>query len=283
MAINYDRFVRTIHRCKEVGTQQDADPTVAEVYKESFAARVEAYIAIDSAISDATIAREKEKLSAERALSFVNGPYKKARTALWAIRPETVSSTPETLKGLTTDTDKLMAIEWLLKTIQEDAGKPWADSLLNGDFGAKSAEAIDALKGLVTASSALTKAKAERAAVYSDTYTTYASFKKVVRETLGAGSNEYQRIRLRASASHKKDGEEQGDEAPEAPAGESTPQAAPGGAPSAATPTSSGSSTPVVSSTSIGGSAPSVTSIPVSAGAPSGTSTPSEAPAPAAP
>lgn len=245
MAINYNRFVRTVRRCIEVGTQKDADPTVAEVYKESFAARAEAYIAVHAAIRDATIAREKKKLTAARALMFVNDPYKKARTALWAIRPETVSSTPETLKGLTTDTDKLMAIEWLVKTIQEDAGKAWADTLLNGDFGAKAAEAIDALKELVTASNALTKAKAERAAAYGDTYTTYANFKKVVRETLGVGSNEYQRIRLRASASREKDEEEQGDEAPESKASEEAPQAAPKSDPGAETPTSSRSSTPV--------------------------------------
>jgi len=210
MAISHKQLARVVCRCIEIGTQEGIDATIIDIYEESFAAGATAYVAAESTVSRAIITCEERRMAADKALAALNTPYKKARSALRAVRPGTAVSMPETLKVLTTDTDKLAAIEWLMNSIQASAGKLWADNLLTGDFGVCATETMAAIRALVTAGKALTKAKMDRADAYEPTNEMYVAFKRVVRDALGSGSKEYQRIRLRAPTGSKKDEQQDG-------------------------------------------------------------------------
>jgi hypothetical protein len=225
MNINYERFVRVLERCAELGQQAGINPAIAHVYNVALAGPAAAYLDADSAVSDALVACEKESAEAFQALSFLETPYKVARSTLKAIHPETVKARPATLASLTTDTDKLKAIRWLHDEIQKHAGAAWADAQLTGEFGLKAEAALKEIGEAIDANKDLTTAKMARAAAYEPAYVKYVDFKQVVRDALGAGSKEYRRIHLRASPKRGKKGDE--DCAPaseEAPESEETPE-----------------------------------------------------------
>jgi hypothetical protein len=199
MTIKFERFTRVIHRCIEIRKQPDIDPIIITVYDEALAQPAGAYLGAVAAITAAASAHRQKKAGVAEALALLNAPYKTARSALKALHPEYTSTMPRTLKALTTDTDKRQAIVALLGAIQKHAGAPWADALLSGDFGAKAPAAVALFDEMVTASSNLARAKADRAAAFGPAYDKYLDFKSVVREARGARSVEYRRIHLRAS------------------------------------------------------------------------------------
>lgn len=265
MNINYERFVRVLERCAELGQQAGINPAIAHVYNVALAGPAEAYLNADSAVSDALTACEKENSEAFQALTFLETPFKVARSTLKAIHPETVKARPATLASLTTDTDKLKAIRWLHVEIQKHAGAPWADALLTGEFGTKAEAALKEIGEAIDASKDLTTAKMARAAAYEPAYVKYVDFKQVVRDALGAGSKEYRRIHLRASPKRGKKGDaDSAPESAEVPESDATPdvEAAPE---SDATPIADtapkSDATPIVK--------PPIASAPISAPAPS--------------
>jgi hypothetical protein len=215
MTIKFDRFTRVIRRCIEIREQPDIEPVIVTVYDEALAGPASAYLGAVAALTAATSARQQKRTGVTTALALVDAPYRTARSAIKAIHPEYATTTPGTIKAMTTDTDKRIAIERLLGAVQKHAGAPWADALLQGEFGARAIPAIEALDDLVTANSDLSRAKTGRAAAFEPAYERYLDFKKVVREARGARSAEYKRIHLRALPSTRKKGQ---DDAPDSQA-----------------------------------------------------------------
>ncbi|MDI1445704.1 hypothetical protein [Polyangium sp. 6x1] len=197
MSIDYNRFARVLARSLEIAEEPDGNPVVVAVFKETLADATTEYLATEKAVADATTAFSKENHEALQALASLDAPYRVARSALLAVQPHTVL--PDTLKSLATDTDQLDAIRRLLDLIDDHVGKPWADAILDGEFGARAPKAITELTESIAANKQLSKAKFARAQVYGPTYEKYLSFKQVVRNAYGPGSKQYRRIHLRAS------------------------------------------------------------------------------------
>jgi hypothetical protein len=196
-AIDYDRFVRVLTRCVELGADATLPPILGHVYKETAEGPITAFLAANKAVDTAMTAYSKENREALRALSDLDGPYRVARSAVLAMVPETVL--PDTLKSYPTDTDKLNAIERLLDIVDDHAGKPWADTLLQGELGQKAPKTVKELTEAIAANKELGQVTMARAAAYGPAYEVYLRFKRVVRDTRGPGSKEYRRIHLRAS------------------------------------------------------------------------------------
>ena len=114
------------------------------------------------------------------------------------------------------------AIEKLLDVLDEHVGQPWADDLIQGEFGTKGAKAVKELNESIAANKALNKAQMARAQAYGPAYEKYLRFKRVVRDALGPSSKQYRRIHLRASS-----GDVEGDSAPPASAGAPAPASPP--------------------------------------------------------
>jgi hypothetical protein len=196
--IDYVRFVRILTRCAEVATEKDLPPIIGHVYQASAKPHVEAFFAATDDVDKATTAFAKENREGLDALRELDTPYRVARSATLAVIKD--AKLPDTLKSQPTDTDQLNAIEKLLDIIDDHAGEPWADALLQGEFGTKGAAAVKELNESIAANKALNKAQMARAQAYGPAYESYLSFKRVVRDALGPGSKQYRRIHLRASA-----------------------------------------------------------------------------------
>jgi hypothetical protein len=199
MSIDYERFARVLHRCKEVADDPEINEVVKHVHKQVLASPAEEFLAADATLGARMVAYERENTEALKALGDLDGPYRIARSTLIAIHPETAKAVPDTLKSLPTDTDKLRAIERLLDTIDDHIGTEWADALLKGEFGAKAAKALKEINEGIAANKSLSDATGARSKAYGPAYEKYLAFKRVVRDALGPGSKHYRRIHLRAS------------------------------------------------------------------------------------
>lgn len=208
MRIDYGRFVRVTSRCGEVAAAQGASSIVAIVYKEKAEGPITAFLNAHKAVEDAESAYTKEHREGREALVQLDQPYRLARSTVAALFPDIVL--PETLKSLSTDTDKMLAVERLLDIVDDHVGTPWADLLLAGPFGQLAPKVVKELSESIAADSALYQAIVARAAAYGPAYEAYLPFKRVVRDALGPGSREYRRINLRASPSASKEDEEDG-------------------------------------------------------------------------
>jgi hypothetical protein len=197
MSLDYERFARVITRSIEVANEPNADPVVATVFKQTLGDAAAAYLAAETAVSNAMTVFAKENREALDALVALDAPYRVARAAVLAILPDT--HLPDTLKSQPTDTDQLKAIARLLDLIDDHVGEEWADVLLTGEFGTKAAKTTQELTESIAANKVLSKARNDRAAAYGPTYEQYLRFKQVVRNAYGPASKQYRRIHLRAS------------------------------------------------------------------------------------
>lgn len=225
--LNYDRFVRVLTRSAELAAAADKPPILGIVYKETAEAKINAFLAANTAVDKALTAFAKENREAVAALNAMDAPYGVARATVVALLPETVL--PETLKAQPTDTDKLNAIERLLDIIDDHVGKPWADTLLQGDFGQRAPTTVNEVHEAIAASTARSKALNTRAEAYGPAREAYLAFKRVVRNALGPGSKDYRRIHLRASPGAAGNGDIDDNLVEETKAGgtETTPPATP--------------------------------------------------------
>ena len=197
MNIDYDRFTRVLTRCVEVATDPAQPPILASVYKAMAEEKITTFLSAAKKVDTALTAFTKENREALKALDTLDAPYRVARAAVLAVLPETVL--PDALKSQRTDTDKLNAIERLLDLIDDHAGQPWADNLLQGELGQKAPAAVKEINEAITAGKDRVTALTARAAAYGPAYEAYLAFKRVVRNACGPGSKEYRRIHLRAS------------------------------------------------------------------------------------
>lgn len=196
--IDYSRFVRVLTRCQEVAAEQGVPRIIAHVYTASAEAPIGAFLAAHQDYEDAACSFSREEREAFEALEELDSPYRVARSSVFAVLK--ITNLPDTLKMQRTDTDKLNAVERLLSIVQEQAGAPWADELLQGEFGIKGTRTAYELKEAIVANKALNKAQIVRANAYGPAYDGYLAFKHVVRDALGSNSKQYRRIHLRASA-----------------------------------------------------------------------------------
>ncbi|TKD04480.1 hypothetical protein [Polyangium fumosum] len=197
-AIDYKRFYRLLARCQDLGTDVNARPVVARVYGDVLKVVGEAFLTAHKTVVAGESAAGKEGAEANAALVSIDQPYREARAVALAYVPTLL--VPDTLKRQPTDTDKVTALEDLLDAVDDHLGTPWADEIVNGDFGQRAPHVIKEIRESVEANTALANAKTTRATAYGPAYEKYLSFKRVVREVHGPSSKEYKRIHLRASS-----------------------------------------------------------------------------------
>ena len=197
--INYPLLNRLLLRCAEIVAEPSMRSTVTNIYNDALKPKAEAYRNAFDAIAIAESKNKEKKAEASVAIKAFAEPYKAARASVLAVSPTKVL--PATLSAQGTDTDTLYAIETLVKAIREYIGQTWADGLLNGEFGAASADVMTKLSGAVLANSALAEAVTARADAFEPAYTAFMGFKRVVRCSLGSKSKQYKRIHIRSTKS----------------------------------------------------------------------------------
>ncbi len=194
-AIDFGRFQRVLQRCAEVASEPNFKPSVARMYSETLKGPAETFLAAHVAVRKAETSFRKDNREAFDALAALNTPYQEARRVVLAFAPETVL--PDALRSLSSDTDRLDALEQMLDALDDHAGEMWADDLAQGTFGQLTASVVKDLNEAMAANKALCAAREARAAFYGPAYERYLRFKRAVREAHGAKSRQYQRIHLR--------------------------------------------------------------------------------------
>jgi hypothetical protein len=225
-----DRFVG---RMADIAESSDTSSDIKCVYDELIAPATMAFRESQDAVVTAKSASDRANLLSRQTLVEVDSLYLTIRAVVLLVDPAQVL--PDTLKAQTTDTDALRAIGALVSVVKSHAGEAWADALMAGKFGTLAPKAEAALKASIAASDALEKARNRRRAAYFPAYAGYLTFKRIVRELLGASSRAYRRLTLRTMESNDEPIEpaEAEDEAPDSavqPASKAAP--APAGGPS---------------------------------------------------
>jgi hypothetical protein len=195
-AIDYGRFQRALQRSAEVGAEPAVGPSVARTYSETLKTAAEAFLAAHVAARKAETSFRRAHCEAFDALAALNTGYRQARAVVLAFAPGTVL--PEALRSLSTDTERLDALEQVLDALDDHAGESWADQLAQGAFGQLAAGVVRELNEAIARNPALSAAREARAAAYGPAYEGYLRFKRVVRDALGPKSRYYQRIHLRS-------------------------------------------------------------------------------------
>ena len=226
MAVDFDVFNRLATRCSEVVTEAGASPVLVSVYQKSSEQPLTRFADAHTAVERGEVRENKARNNLDKTLEEMDPLFRMARSAVAAVLPEEVL--PDTLKMQPTDTDKRNAISKLLGIISKHGGEAWADTLLQGDFGQKAPIAEQQLNEAIEASNAVQKARSDRAAAFDPAWGAFLKFKRLVRDTYGATSKQYRRLRLRTSAAAVSEdvppeaGEEESD-APDAPESEAAP------------------------------------------------------------
>lgn len=179
-----------------------ADRSVKRVYNDILADDSATYLAAYQGLADAEVVAKKEGDEGVKALASIGPAYLKARSV--AARYVKDVALPETLKSLTTDTDRKTAIGELLSILDDnDEENDWAKELMTSvpgeprAFGELAPEAIREISEWTAANVALSKAVRKRAEAFGAAHEAYLEFKDVVRNTYGPKSIEYRRIHLR--------------------------------------------------------------------------------------
>jgi hypothetical protein len=193
--IDYDRFRRLLTRCQEVASEPAMNAGVIAVYTGVVKPAADAFLKAHDAVAAGESELAAQSSQATVALREMDSLYRVARSVLLAFKPGTVL--PTTLRSQTTDTDRMNAIEDLLKALNKHAGEAWADEQIQGAFGVAGAKAVASMKEAIAANKTLAKAREERASAYEPAYDGYIAFKRVVRDALGSKSKQYKRIHLR--------------------------------------------------------------------------------------
>jgi hypothetical protein len=193
--IHFNRFKRLLTRCQEVASEPAMNAGVVAVYTGVFKPVADAFLKAHDAVSEGKTDLAEQSSEAAVALNEMDPLYRVARSVLLAFKPGAVL--PITLGSQPTDTDKMNAIEDLLKALNKHAGEAWADAQLQGAFGVSGAKAVTSMKEAIAANKALSKAREDRASAYDPAYDGYLAFKRVVRDALGSKSKQYKRIHLR--------------------------------------------------------------------------------------
>ncbi|HZF50469.1 MAG TPA: hypothetical protein VE093_17550 [Polyangiaceae bacterium] len=193
--IVFGRFKRLLTRCQEVASEPAMNAGVVAVHTSVVKPAADAFLKAHDAVVQGETDLAEQGSEAAVALREMDPLYRVARSVLLAFKPGAVL--PITLRSQPTDTDKMNAIEDLLKALNKHAGEAWADAQLQGAFGVSGAKAVTSMKEAIAANKALSKAREDRASAYDPAYDGYLAFKRVVRDALGSKSKQYKRIHLR--------------------------------------------------------------------------------------
>jgi hypothetical protein len=193
--LDYGRLSRVLTRCNELAAAEDTHISVRLAWTDLLQSPAEAYQARHHALVAAESGAAKEGAEAKRALVTIDPLYGLARSVVQAYLPE--QKVPDPLKSLTTDTDKKAAITALLDILDDHPDEPWAAVHLDGEFARLAPETERELDEWIGSSSALAKAKLERAAAYGPAWEQYLAYKNIVRRAYGAKSKQYRRIHVR--------------------------------------------------------------------------------------
>lgn len=193
--IDYDRFNRLLTRCGEVAAEPGMKKSVVRVYTDVLKDAADHFRQAHWNVQQAQTAFGSEGSEALSALSALDGPYRETRSVVLAFVP--AARLPDTLKVQPTDTDKLNAIEALLKVLEEHAAKPWAEEQKLGDFALQAPKTLTEIREAIAANKALAATREKRASAYGTAYERYLRFKHVVRDGLGSKSKQYKRIHAR--------------------------------------------------------------------------------------
>lgn len=196
-AIDFPRFHRVLLRSAEIAAEEGMKKSVVRVYNDVLKDASERFRRAHWDVQQGQTAYGELSTSAARLLAAIDAPYREARSVVLAFLP--AAELPHTLKVEPTDTDKQNAIASLLKVLESNAGKAWADELKVDDFGKQAPGALVVLGDAIEANKALSDARHERAISYGEAYERYLRFKRVVRDALGQKSKHYKRIHIRGT------------------------------------------------------------------------------------
>lgn len=199
MVIQYGKLERMLTRCGETAQGSDCVPAVKRVYEERLKEKADPYMKACARYRKGESALRKESREAWDALLELDQPYRLCRSVVRAYLPD--ETIPETLKTLTTDTDRMNAVEQLLNLLTENSSAAWADEQASGEFGIKAPKTVKELDEAITANKAFCKARDDRATTYGPAWERYLSFKRVVRDAYGPTSKQYKRIHIRSAGS----------------------------------------------------------------------------------
>lgn len=206
MNVEFAVFARVAVRCEEIAGEPGAPQVLANVYQASTGQPLARFLDAMAAVEAATTRARDATAGMALLLGEMDQLFRVGRSTMAAVLPET--TLPRTLKAQRTDTDKREAIRQLVETIAANAGQAWADTLLQGELGAKAAVTMQRLDQAIHAQNALQAARTERSRSFRPAWEAYMSFKRLVRDTLGAKSRQYHRIHLRGGAAGKRKVEE---------------------------------------------------------------------------
>lgn len=195
MAIDYGRFHRLTARAEEIADAPGAPPVIVAVYRHAAQAPLSRYAAAHAAVDDAISRLTRADLALSRQLAAVTRHSDIALAVIQAVLPET--RLPATFRSQPTDTDKRSMLGRLLTLLGAHAGQPWADALLQGDFGSVTASFLDDLEEVIQAADALQAARKARSAAFEPAWKTFIAYKRLIRSAFGPSSRQYRRLLVR--------------------------------------------------------------------------------------
>ncbi|EYF05385.1 hypothetical protein [Chondromyces apiculatus] len=208
MNAEFNKFRRVALRCAEVANEPGAPAVLVTVYAASVAGPLQAYLAAEAGVEAAMNRLNRAESQMNERIEGIDQQFRVVRSAVTAVQPDL--EVPVTLKMQRTDTDKRMAIEQLVAVVTTCAGQPWADGLLQGEFGDMAEVAVAQFTECAEAANALQKARNDRLAAAEPAWEAYMRFKRLVRETLKSTSRQYRRLHLRSGKPLEDDEEEPG-------------------------------------------------------------------------
>jgi hypothetical protein len=195
--IRFPLLVRLLLRAAEIAEEQGMAKEVTRVYSDVLAPVAVPFCKLHDAVVLAETTVTQKGIQVARSQDVFDPVYRGTRSVVLAFAPGTVL--PDTLKVQPTDTDVLYGLATLVSIVKARAGEPWADELMEGQFGTVGAELEAALKESIAARKALAAARQQRVNAYGPAYDRYMAFKHVVRDVLGTSSVQYRRLHPRAA------------------------------------------------------------------------------------
>ena len=209
--MTHKQFFRLLARANEIASQPGMNKRVTQVHAAVFAPAADVYCENHEAVAVTESKLAAANLALEKTFAAFDGCYRATRSVALAFHP--ALKVPETLKRQTTDTDKLIAVTTLVDLVTSHATEDWAKDELAGEFGSLSQTYTAELNLVITNARLLSTAKQTRATLYPEAYEKFLSFKQVVKDTLGASSPEYRRLKVPVRRG-KKDEAEADEKAP---------------------------------------------------------------------
>jgi hypothetical protein len=201
--MHYDKMTRALTRCAEIAEAPQVKASVRATYVGMLEQPAEVYLAAHRTVMKAESVYAKERNEALAAIHQFDQPFREARSIVKAFVPTT--KLPATFKQLTTDTDRIRAINMLMEIVDAHETTSWAMEVKTGTFGQQAEATIAEMNEAIAASQALDNARKARALAFDPAYEAFIRFKQVVRDAIGSTSIEYRRIHPRASATSYSD------------------------------------------------------------------------------